>query len=55
MFRLYIKDIDENISLVARLLADDSVIYRIVESLEDSQCLQRDLNTILNWSRKWQM
>ena len=37
------------------LFADDSVIYRVIDSLEDSPCLQRDLNTIFNWARKWQM
>ena len=26
-----------------------------MESLEDSLCLQTDLNTILDWTRKWQM
>ena len=29
-------------------------MYRIT-SLEDSLCLQRDLSTILNWTKKWQM
>jgi len=37
------------------LFADDRVIYRVIDSLEDSLCLQRDLNIILNWIRKWQM
>ena len=55
MFLLYINDIDESISSMVRLFADDCVIYRIIESLEDSLCLQRDLNTILDWTRKWQM
>ena len=40
---------------MVRLFADDCVIYRIIESLEDSLCLQRDLNTIIDWTRKWQM
>ena len=55
MFLLYINDIDENISTMVRLFADDYVIYRIIESLEDSLCLQRDINAILDWTRKWQM
>ena len=55
MFLLYINDIDENISSTIRLFADDCIMYRIIDSLEDSLCLQRDLSTILNWTKKWQM
>ena len=55
MFLLYINDIDENISSTVWLFADDYVMYRIIDSLEDSLCLQRDLSTILNWTKKWQM
>ena len=55
MVLLYMNDIDENISSTVRLCADDCVMYRIIDSLEDSLCLQRDLSTILNWTKKWQM
>ena len=55
MFLLYINDIDENISSTVRLFADDCVMYRIIDSLEDSLCLQRDFSTIFNWTKKWQM
>ena len=55
MFLLYINDIDENISSTVRLFADDCIMYRIIDSLEDSLCLQRDLSNILNWTKKWQM
>ena len=52
MFLLYINDIDENISSTVRLFTDDCVMYRMIDSLEDSLCLQRDLSTILNWTKK---
>jgi len=55
MFLLYINDIDENILSTIRLFADDCVIYRIIESVEDSLCLQSDLHTIYSWANKWQM
>ena len=55
MFLLYINDIDENIFSTVRLFADNCVVYRIIDSLEDPLCLQRHFNTILNWTRKWQM
>ena len=55
MFLLYINDIDENISSTVRLFTDDCVVYRIIDTLQDSLCLQRDLNTVSNWTEKWQM
>jgi len=55
MFLLYINDIDENISSTIRLFADDCIIYRMIESVEDSLCLQRDLHSIYSWANKWQM
>ena len=55
MFLLYINDIDENILSTIWLFADDCVIYRINDSVEDSLCLQRDLQTIYSWANKWQV
>ena len=43
MFLLYINDIDENILSTIRLFTDDCVIYRIIDSVEDSLCLQTGL------------
>jgi len=54
MFLLYINDINENISSTIRLFADDCILYRVINSEQDSAYLQRDLNTI-NWTEKWQM
>ena len=55
MFLIYINDIDENISSTVRLFADDCVVYRVNNSEQDSINLQRDLNTITNWTKIWQM
>ena len=55
MFLLYINDIDESILSTIRLFADDCVIYKIIDSVEDSLCLQRDLHTIYSYANKWQM
>ena len=55
MFLLYINDIDADISSTIRLFADDCIIYRVINSEYDSQCLQKDLDTILCWAGKWQM
>ena len=55
MFLLYINDIDTNISSTIRLFADDCIIYKIINSMDDSRCLQRDLNVISQWTETWQM
>ena len=55
MYLLYTNDIDENISSTVQLFADDYVVHRMIDSSEDSLCLQRDLHAILNWTKKWQM
>ena len=43
LFLLYINDINENIQSNIRLFADDSIIYRKINSNIDHQILQTDL------------
>ena len=38
-----------------RLFADDSIIYRSINSDEDQRVLLEDLKTLQNWAMKWQM
>ena len=38
-----------------RLFADDSAIYRSIDTKEDSHALQKDLFLLQNWAHKWQM
>ena len=55
LFLLYINDINENIKSSIRLFADDSIIYRKINSNIDHQILQTDLIQLEKWSDKWQM
>ena len=55
LFLLYINDINENIQSSIRLFADDSIIYRKINSNIDHQILQTDLMQLEKWSDKWQM
>ena len=55
LFLLYINDINENVQLSVRLFADDSIIYRNINSKSDHQILQTDLIQLEKWSDKWQM
>ena len=55
LFLIFINDIIDNISSEVRLFADDTVIYRSINSDADHKILQNDLNTLFNWSATWQM
>ena len=52
---LIINDLPENIRSSVRLLADDGVLYRNIESPMDCQILQDDLNSLAQWESDWQM
>ena len=36
-------------------LADNCMLYREINTLNDCQDLQKDINTLCNWESKWQM
>ena len=55
LFILYINDIGENTSSTIRLFADDCLIYKNIKSQSDAATLQEDLDTMVSWSKKWQM
>ena len=57
LFLIYINDIDEDLTpgTKLRLFADDSFLYRQIKSKNDSLILQRDLNTLQQWEKKWKM
>ena len=57
MFLIYINDIANNISpgTHIRLFADDCVLYRVIQSLQDTGILQKDLTSLTDWSTTWQM
>ena len=37
------------------LVADDCLLYRRINSTEDSEILQQDLNNLQDWEQKWMM
>ena len=50
MFLLYINDITKDIDSPLRMFADDCLLYRIIESTEDTTKLQQDLNILSEWA-----
>ena len=55
LFLLYIDDLEEGIEGKLVKFADDSKLGRVVDSVQDGMCMQRDLDKIYEWAKKWQM
>ena len=54
LFSLYINDISD-IEFEIRLFADDCVCYREIKDEDDTMKLQRDIDRLGSWARKWGM
>ncbi len=55
LFLFYINDIPEQLRAKVRLFTDDTVVYLTIQSSEDAKVLQKDLQKLGEWERKWQM
>ena len=55
MFLLCINDITTNIKSPLRIFADDCLLYRVINSPEDTIILQQDLDQISHWVKIWQL
>ena len=55
LFLIYINDLDDDITSKVLKFADDTKVFRKIESDADRQQLQDDLNKLTEWSEKWQM
>ena len=55
LFSLHINDIMSDIESEIRLFADDCVCYRHIKDIEDTLKLQKDIDRLGIWARKWGM
>ena len=55
LFSLYINDISSDIESEIRLFANDCVCYREIKDEVDIMKLQRDIDRLGSWARKWGM
>ena len=55
LFLVYINDLGSLINSNVRLFADDTVIYRKIESREDRLALSKDLDIIGKWCDDWEL
>ena len=49
LFLVYINDLPKEVSSTIRIFADDSYIYRVIETSNDNTLLQNDLNKLMEW------
>ena len=57
LFLVYINDMGERLSkdTKLRLFADDSLLYRVINTKEDYNILQKDLEILQKWEKEWSM
>ena len=55
LFLIYINDLDDSITSNVLKFADDTKLFRKVNTDVDKQHLQNDIDRLVKWSEKWQM
>ena len=55
LFLCFVNDIPGIVSSTVRLYADDVLLYRVINSTEDCDRLQHDLNALHQWASTWKM
>ena len=55
LFLIYISDLPEEVKSTVRLFADDTIMYMTMTSTNDAASLQKDLDNLASWEKKWQM
>jgi len=55
LFLIYINDIDVSVACKVLKFADDTKIYKVVNSQEDIESFRNDLKNLVKWSVDWQM
>ena len=55
LFLAYINDLPDCVSSTTRMFADDCLVYRRINSIEDSKALQSDLDNLQQWENEWLM
>ena len=55
LFTIFINDMPDQVKSVMKLFADDAKICRAIESMDDVETLQADIDKLFYWSRKWQL
>ena len=55
LFLLHINDLPDCVTSQVRLFADDCLVYRVINSVQDQLDLQKDLVSLAAWADRWGM
>ena len=55
LFTLYINDLPQSVASMCSIFADDTKLYRKINTIEDADALQNDLNMLIEWCNTWGM
>ena len=55
LFTIFINDMPEVVESLMKLFADDTKIFKAIESFKDISVIQEDINKLLKWSAEWQL
>lgn len=53
LFVMFVNDLPDSVNSCMFLFADDTKIFRIIENEEDKAILQKDLQSMEEWSKRW--
>ena len=54
-FMIFINDLPEVIEGCCKLYADDSKIIQVIKDESSAKSLQRDIDSVTNWTTEWLM
>ena len=55
LFLVYINALPQYVKSKIALFADDTYLYKIIKSKEDTLSLQNDIDQLVNWEKLWSM
>ena len=55
LFLIYINDLSDRVNSQIRLFADDSYLYKTIDTPQDTLQLQKDLDALTKWENEWSM
>ena len=55
LFTIFINDMPDVVRSFKKLFADDTKIFKAIESMNDISIIQEDVNKLFEWSLKWQL